>query len=521
MNIIKRNKEEVLFDRNKICRAVEKASAEVPSEPMSKGVIDRIGELVEAKCQELQATQTVEQVQDMVETELMRAGYYETARHYITYRYERQLARQSNTTDDAILSLLGRKNEELNQENSNKNPVINSTQRDYMAGEVSKDLTMRVLLPQDIVQAHKEGIIHFHDADYFAQPEYNCFDYSTKFITNEGVRTFGSCIDGEQVTVLDMYGKWRQATVHTYGKGIFYDVTLKSRRTIKKVRCTANHRWILRDGTVTTHLQVGDKLALLEETDMPNILDKYFCMGFVIGDGCDNQGGQSVVRLCSDKKQYLPYFQRAGYHVSTKPMENGDLFVRNDFGAFKQDFLDTRAWRFLTYEQKVSIFLGYYAADGHKDRNGCTTADDRIAQMIRDLSAVAGYHIVSEKEEIRNTNYKENAKLISFRFMRHQIPSSRWEVVGIEKYGRSKRQMWCVEEPITHTFTLDGGIVTGNCCLCNLDDILQNGTVISDTLIEKPHSFATACTIATQVIAQVSSNRATCKVFEWKIGMIG
>lgn len=162
MNIIKRNKEEVLFDRNKICRAVEKASAEVPSEPMSKGVIDRIGELVEAKCQELQATQTVEQVQDMVETELMRAGYYETARHYITYRYERQLARQSNTTDDAILSLLGRKNEELTQENSNKNPVINSTQRDYMAGEVSKDLTMRVLLPQDIVQAHKEGIIHFH-----------------------------------------------------------------------------------------------------------------------------------------------------------------------------------------------------------------------------------------------------------------------------------------------------------------------------------------------------------------------
>lgn len=163
MYIIKRNKEEVIFDKSKICRAVEKASNEVPSEKTTCGMIERIGELVEQRCIDLKTTQTVEQVQDMVEKELMRAGLFETAKHYITYRYERQLARQSNTTDEAILSLLGRKNEEIAQENSNKNPVINSTQRDYMAGEVSKDLTFRLLLPENIVEAHEEGVIHFHE----------------------------------------------------------------------------------------------------------------------------------------------------------------------------------------------------------------------------------------------------------------------------------------------------------------------------------------------------------------------
>lgn len=507
MRVIKRNKEEVTFDRSKICRAVEKASAEVPQENMTSGVIERIGELIESRCKELKVTQTVEQIQDMVEKELMRAGYYETAKHYITYRYERQLARKANTTDESILSLLGRKNEELNQENSNKNPIINSTQRDYMAGEVSKDLTMRLLLPKEIVEAHNEGIVHFHDADYFAQPEYNCFDYSTKFITSEGVRSFGDCFDGEQVTVLDATGKWRKATVHTYGKGMFFDVTLRSKRTTKTVRCTANHRWVLKDGTVTTNLKVGDKLALLPNTEVPEIIDKYFCMGFILGDGCDVKDGQSIVRLCADKKQYLPYFERAGYLKSGAKTPNGDIYVRNRFGAFKQDFLNIKGWRLLNYEQKVSLFLGYYAADGHKYHNACTTSDDRILEMICDLSALAGYHITSIKEVVRDTNYKKNVKLTWVRFMKSQTPSARWEVISIQKYGRTKRQMWCVEEPITHTFTLEGGVVTGNCCLCNLEDILQNGTVISGTKIDKPHSFSTACTIATQVIAQVSSNQ--------------
>ena len=195
MKIIKRNKEEVEFDRSKICQAVERASAEVPQEPMSSGVITRIGELVEAKCRELGATQTVEQIQDMVEMELMHAGYFDTARHYITYRYKRSLARKANTTDDSIMSLLGRTNEEINQENSNKNPTVNSTQRDYMAGEVSKDLTMRLLLPQDIVQAHDEGIIHFHDADYFVNSMYNCCLCNLEDILQNGTVISGTMIE--------------------------------------------------------------------------------------------------------------------------------------------------------------------------------------------------------------------------------------------------------------------------------------------------------------------------------------
>ena len=175
MKVIKRNGAEVEFDKNKIHRAVEKANLSVQEDVrLTKKQIDRITERVVVECNLLTRSPNVEEIQDMVERNIMTNGAYEVAKEYITYRYTRNLVRQSNTTDDKIMSLLDRNNEEIKQENSNKNPVINSTQRDYMAGEVSRDLTRRVLLPQDIVKAHEEGLIHFHDADYFAQREHNC-----------------------------------------------------------------------------------------------------------------------------------------------------------------------------------------------------------------------------------------------------------------------------------------------------------------------------------------------------------
>ena len=136
--------------------------------------IQRITDKVSGECAALDRAVAVEEIQDMVEEAIMAEGAYQVAHNYITYRYERALVRKANTTDKQILSLIGRNNEEAKQENSNKNPTVNSTQRDYMAGEVSKDITRRFLLPQDILDAHDKGIIHFHDTDYFAQPMYNC-----------------------------------------------------------------------------------------------------------------------------------------------------------------------------------------------------------------------------------------------------------------------------------------------------------------------------------------------------------
>ncbi len=175
MKIIKRNGSEVTFDITKIIAAVSKANDVVDEDMrMTATQIRRIADSVEKACVELGRSPSVEEIQDMVEEQIMAHGAYEVAKRYITYRYTRSLVRQSNTTDDKILSLIECNNEEAKQENSNKNPVVNSTQRDYMAGEVSRDITNRLLLPKEIVQAHEEGIIHFHDADYYAQHMHNC-----------------------------------------------------------------------------------------------------------------------------------------------------------------------------------------------------------------------------------------------------------------------------------------------------------------------------------------------------------
>ena len=174
-NVIKRNGEEVHFNSQKIVNAVHKANEEVDRlHQMNDYQIRAIADNIANKVQESTHAVNVEDIQDMVETGIMAMRGYEVAQKYVRYRYKRELTRKSNTTDNGILSLLDNINEEVNQENSNKNPVINSTQRDYMAGEVSKDLSRRVLLPEKIVRAHEEGIIHFHDSDYFAQREHNC-----------------------------------------------------------------------------------------------------------------------------------------------------------------------------------------------------------------------------------------------------------------------------------------------------------------------------------------------------------
>ncbi len=175
MKIIKRSGKEVTFDGNKIYAAIERANNEVTDEKkLTPGQISDIERAVEKQCATLTRAASVEEIQDMVEDGLMKSGKHDVARKYITYRYKHALIRKSNTTDEQIMSLIECSNEEVKQENSNKNPTVNSVQRDYMAGEVSKDITRRFLLPEDVVKAHEEGLIHFHDSDYFAQHMHNC-----------------------------------------------------------------------------------------------------------------------------------------------------------------------------------------------------------------------------------------------------------------------------------------------------------------------------------------------------------
>ena len=196
MKVMKRNGTEVIFDITKIIAAITKANNTIEEDArMTPVQIQRIAESVELSCQKMNRSPSVEEIQDLVESQIMAHGAYEVAKNYITYRYVRSLVRKSNTTDEKILSLIECCNEEAKQENSNKNPVVNSTQRDYMAGEVSRDITNRILLPKDIVEAHNEGIIHFHDTDYYAQHMHNCDLVNLEDMLQNGTVITGTLIE--------------------------------------------------------------------------------------------------------------------------------------------------------------------------------------------------------------------------------------------------------------------------------------------------------------------------------------
>ena len=525
--IMKRSGERVPFDESKIVRAIEKANAEVtiPLEKMSEEKIEEIAAQIKRDAENAGRDLSVEEIQDKVEDSLMIAGYCTLARLYITYRYKHNLDRKKSTLDKKIESLINVKvnkdgsvsggNEEVNEENSNKDTKVLSVQRDYMAGEWSREYTNRNLLPEDVVNAHRSGLIHVHDTDYMAQPEHNCFSSKTEFVTRNGVVSFADCKDGQVVEVLDKDGMWREATVRYFGKQRLYNVTLKAGNSKKVIVCTQNHRWILKDGTVTTNLKEGDSLyalkhseSFLTELSTMTLREKeMFAFGFILGDGSDYKNGIKA-RLCSDKTKYEGIFKACGY--SSRPLnDSDDIVVQKACKLSKQDFLNACGWRYLSPNDKMMLFKGFYAADGSTDRNQVSTSNSHICDMVYEISAIAGYHVSSIKTIEHDTNYKEKAELYVLSFRTEQKINKLWKVESIKYHRRGllEQDVWCVEEPVTHSFTLAGGIVTGNCCLINLEDMLQNETCISGTKIERPKSFMTASTVASQIIAQVASSQ--------------
>lgn len=504
MIIRKRNGSEVTFNKNNIIESISKANEKVRIEDrLTIQEIKDIAKDIEQKCKASPVSIGYKDIQNMVKDAINKAGKYDVSDEYMVYTYQKALSERKNTIDDRIMSLLSGNNEDIQQENANKNPNIVSTMRDYMAGEVSKDISQRYLIPSDIFHAHKEGLIHFHDMDYFAMPIHNCFSGNTKFITDKGIRQFNDFKDGDIVTVKDKDGILRKATVRNYGKQLMNIVTLNSCGNKIKLNVTGNHRWVLKDGTITTELKVGDSLYQTIDSRIEPKTDRdieMFCIGFAIGDGCDLKKDATTVRLCGDKKKHKEFFIKSGWSE-----QSNDVMYKRF--AFKQNFLNGKTWRFLSDTDKIHLFNGYYAADGAKNSNRLATSDTRLCDFIEECSGLAGYYISSKNEIVHDTNFKENATLIQYHFITSLSSNRAWKVENIEKGRRGVCEAWCVEEPITHTFTLEKGIVTGNCCLINLDDMLQNGTIISGTQIDKPHTFRNACNIASQIVAQVASSQ--------------
>ena len=476
MNIIKRNGEEAPFNKAKIVAAISKANKTVKEEEqLTKDRIEAIADAIEGYAIDYGKPMSVEDIQNMVETKIQEEGAYHVAKHYIKYRYERELAR----TEKALMEKLTASN--VQNQNANMDEASFSGRMGETMSLVAKKYALEHVLSKKSARNHLNNEIYIHDLDHYAIGDHNCFIRTTRFVTEDGIRSFMDFHDGDMVSVLNKEGNFVPAIVRMYGRQPMQEVTFgRSNTTLTKV-CTKDHRWILADGSVTTDIRVGDKILCLEdkvERTIPK--DKremeLFALGFVIGDGCDHNE-YIQVRLCNKKIQYQKLFEDAGYSIVQR-FDNGCLLMKRAT-IHKQVFLTNRIWKILSPRDKACLFEGFYAADGLQTTASyhLATSDERILEMVKDISVCAGFHVTYVREMNRTTNYKENAHQWMITLSRHQRYNSLWTVKKIAKgdHRNSDYEAWCLEEPLTHSFVLDGGIITGNCLSIPFDKLLANG----------------------------------------------
>ena len=528
IEVVKRDGSLQNFDKQKIINAIKKANDDTIKEckiyePDIEEIANDVCNALTIEAQYMPIGSNlvinIETIQDEVELALQVEGFYTVAKNYIKYRYNRELARSFNkeleNRYNQVTSLISGQNEEANKENSNKDTRIIPTMRDYLAGFTCREMGEKFVLPKDIIEAHREGLIHYHDMDYSpVMPMTNCFKRSTTFVTNKGIKSFEDYKDGDVITVLTPSGNWESAIVRNYGKQFLNRIILKKGNSREQeIFATGNHRWLLSDGSETISLKIGDKLknhmmpcehTISKLLSLPLQESIYWCKGFVFGDGSKWGKNGSRIRLCGEKTKYSQIFEEQGFHISSV-FDNGDM-VYACADCAKEGIQDN--WS----PQEIALFIeGWLAADGSYRNNVkeaksiITIGKSKDIDMFKQYSCVGNYHIISEDVLTgEETNYGVRKATSTFRLSASN--HFKWKVVSIEK-NVLEEDVWCLEVGNEHSFVLEHGIVTGNCCLINLDDMLQNGTVISGTMIEKPHSFRTACTIATQIIAQVASSQ--------------
>ena len=505
---------------------------------------------------------SIEEIQDQIEELLMNYDYQQVAKEYILYRYKHKLARNiadSNKFNTTIEEIVSGKTNEVTTENGNKNPKQFNVMRDLVAGEVCKKLYKELECDPELLKLHDKGVIHIHDTDYrFMHGITNCFSRDTKFITSEGVISFNDVEDGTIVYVPTHTGKWKKAVVRNYGMQDIYEYTISTINRVGygvKVKSTENHRWFLNSGVQTTELKVGDKLLtkndLITNISFDSILNnkelvKYWCYGFILGDGSTIDKSymyshglgkrkksknakrlfETRIRLCGNKIKYLQYFLNAG--MKQYPIKNSNDLLILDYTFNKKDFLENKDYTKLNKEQIIALIKGLICADGERKKynpildeeipNGISSSNKEIQEIIERYSALAGYYISKITINNKDTNYgKRSAPLYEYKFVT-QTPQRAVSKKGLEyfkiipykvldKNYLGKESVWCLEVEDDHSFILANGLITGNCSLINLEDMLQNGTVVNGKLIEKPHSLRTATTVATQIITAVSSSQ--------------
>lgn len=434
------------------------------------------------------------------------------AREYSSYKMEKErIARNPTETEKVFHS-----SDDISAENANKDLTLSHIKNAYLA-EIPSTEAMRNALPANCLDAHDRRVVYFHDMAYSFRSIENCLAKETRFITSNGVKSFYDFNDGDIVYVLSADGEYHKATVHCFGKQKLYRNRFYrgKKSNTQDVLATKDHRWYLKDGSITTNLSIGDRLLNApylfnfhisdeEYFNLPLELQLMWCKGFAVGDGCienkDRITKSTRIRLCGDKNKYLLRFNIDGCTIRNQIADNGDHFV------VVKNYNKTIP-NFDTIDEAKYFFLGLYAADGRKNENikELQSSDVNVINFIETYAPIFGAYI-SKRTDLTGqiTNYGKRKYTICFKFI--NCRPNKFSYILKEQTFERYDEVWCLNVEDTHNFVLENGIVTGNCRLLDLDTLLHNGFELGGRWIETPKSFLTACTITTQILSHVTGN---------------
>lgn len=508
MNVTKKDGTVEGWNGEKIKEAVYKAAARV-NQYVEPDVLNKLVEKVHS-CLIIDRDVPTKDLHKEVIHYLKYFGLTDVANSYQEYRdykntYAKSFEKVKDEADNVLL--LG------DRENANFDSSLVSTKGSLIKGYLTKELYRQFYLSKEEKELTKRGDIYIHDMRDMLMGSVNCFSRETTFLTSEGIRSFKDFNNGDQIKVLTHKGNWKTATVHSYGKQPLYKVSVRrSRGEPVEVFVTKNHRWLLRDNKQTTALQVGDVL-----TDTPDISSEFswesltpvekalWCLGFVFGDGSQAHASACTVRLCGDKNKYAGRFKECGYTVTVPSNKGwgGDSFVWLHDTA---KMLPPKGWR--TVKDTQAFINGLLCADGGKDprslqrsfRDIQISANEETQKELYDMLNVAGYYVSAVHEVPKETNYGTR-KLPTKRYCLYQGARERtsWRVVSIEDVNRVE-EVWCLQVEDDHSFLLECGIPTGNCCLFDIGNVLKGGFSMSNVDYTEPTSVLSAL----QVIGDIT-----------------
>lgn len=508
MKIIKKDGTVEGWNGEKIKEAVYKAAARV-NQYVEPDVLNKLVEKVHS-CLIIDRGVPTKDLHKEVIHYLKYFGLTDVANSYQEYRdykntYAKSFEKVKDEADNVLL--LG------DRENANFDSSLVSTKGSLIKGYLTKELYRQFYLSKEEKELTKRGDIYIHDMRDMLMGSVNCFSRETTFLTSEGIRSFKDFNNGDQIKVLTHKGNWKTATVHSYGKQPLYKVSVRrSRGEPVEVFVTKNHRWLLRDNKQTTALQVGDVL-----TDTPDISSEFswesltpvekalWCLGFVFGDGSQAHASACTVRLCGDKNKYAGRFKECGYTVTVPSNKGwgGDSFVWLHDTA---KMLPPKGWR--TVKDTQAFINGLLCADGGKDprslqrsfRDIQISANEETQKELYDMLNVAGYYVSAVHEVPKETNYGTR-KLPTKRYCLYQgaRECTSWRVVSIEDVNRVE-EVWCLQVEDDHSFLLECGIPTGNCCLFDIGNVLRGGFSMSNVDYTEPTSVLSAL----QVIGDIT-----------------